>query len=114
MASVLCSGADRSLIATRRLILEQAGHSVVTAVGEPEIILACSQHSFDAAVIGQTTSSIEKRRIFSLVRTYCPNTKILELYSPATGKLLPEADEWLEVPAKIPADLAERVSRLAA
>lgn len=112
MAEVLCTGADRSLIATRRLILENAGHSVVTAVGEPEIIFVCKQHSFDAAVIGQTTSSIEKRRIFGLVRAHCPKAKILELYSPATGKLLPEADDWLEVPARIPADLAERISGL--
>jgi hypothetical protein len=37
----------------------------------------------------------------------------LELFVPSTGKMLSEADDWLEVPARIPGDLAERVSLLA-
>ena len=113
MASVLCTGADRSLIATRKLILERAGHTVVAAAAEAELIAACEAHSFDVAVIGQTTGASEKRRILSVVREHSPEAKNLELYSPVTGKVLPEADDWLQVHSEIPADLVQRVVALA-
>jgi hypothetical protein len=113
MASVLCTGTDESLIKTRKLILERAGHKVVPALGEPQLIEACEKHSIDVAVIGQTIARNEKRRVLRLIRQNCPAAKVLELYSPTTGKVLPDADDWLEVPADVPSDLAERVSKLA-
>jgi|SRR5690348_16366500 len=114
MALVLCTGTDRTLIQTRAMVLERGGHTVMTAMGEHELIALCSQKSFDVVVIGHTISPIEKPRILRLVKQYCPRVKVLELFIPARGKTLLDADDWLEAPFTPPDDLAEHVSRLAA
>lgn len=113
MALVLCTGINDTLIATRKLLLERAGHKVVTATGEPELIAACIANKFDVAVIGQTVSANQKHRVLLLIREHCPPAKVLELFSPNKGQDLADADDWLEVPASVPSDLAERVSALA-
>lgn len=113
MALVLCTGVDATLIETRKLILEAAGHTVIAATHELAVVTACKQNRFDVAVVGQAILPAKKREIESLVRQHCPSAKILELYSPHEGKRLRNADSWLEVPAQVPAELAERVTELA-
>ena len=113
MATVLCTGWDQGLLDTRTLILESAGHEVHQARTQGEVVSACEQHQFDVAVIGQTVSSRMKRVVVSIVKENCPEVKILELYQPHVGKAIEDADSWLEVPADIPSDLAERVGQLA-
>lgn len=113
MALVLCTGVDPSLIATRKLILELAGHTVVAAMNELQISAACDKHLFEVAVIGQTVSPNTKRMLASVIRSQSPSTKILELYPPYQGRVLENADSWLEVPVVVPRDLADRVSELA-
>jgi hypothetical protein len=102
VAQVLCTGVNPALLTTRKFILERAAHTAVTATNEQELTAACEAHQFDVAVIGQGVSPAEKRRIASLVRDRCPGTKVLELYSPHTGKMLADADEWLVVPMDVP------------
>lgn len=114
MALVLCTGVDPVLIETRRLILEQAGHEVVTASEESSVMTACQEHRFEVAVIGQAVSAKAKRQMLELIRKHCPSAKILELYRFSTGRILENADSWLEVPAEVPQELAERVTTLAA
>ena len=113
MAMVLCTGWDQGLLDTRTLILKSAGHEVHQARTQGEVVSACEQHQFDVAVIGQTVSSRMKRVVVSIVKENCPAVKILELYQPHVGKAIEDADSWLEVPADIPSDLAERVGQLA-
>ena len=113
MALVLCTGVDQGLLATRKLILEQAGHSVVTAMSEREVQSVCAQNPFKVAVIGQSLSQPHKVRIFDLIREHCPAAKVLELYPPYLGKSLLKADDWLQVPLDVPPELGERVTRLA-
>jgi hypothetical protein len=113
MATILCTGVDPLLVQTRKLILERAGHHVTPAVNVDTVLAACQGRVFDVAVIGQAASRTEKKRIFQLVRQHCPTAKVLELYVPARGKDLPDANEWLEVPVDVPAELAERVAALA-
>ena len=113
MALVLCTGVDPSVVRTRQLILERAGHVVVSALDEPSLIAACGQHEFQVVVIGQTVSANIKRRIARLIREGCPTAKVLELYTLSTGKVLEEADSWLEVLADVPQELAARVADLA-
>ena len=113
MALVLCSGIDKSVLETRRLILEKAGHRVVTVMDETSLLNECKDHSFDVAVIGQTISPNMKPRVAMLIKQHCPNVKILELYPPYTGKILGDADSWLVVPADMPEELVERVNELA-
>lgn len=112
MAVVLCTGADTSLLETRRLLLEHAGHTVITARDQRAIISACQQSRIDVAVIGQSVSASNKRIISSLVRQHCPGVKILELHQSYQAREVEDADSWLEVPAGVPQELAERVSEL--
>ena len=114
MALVLCTGVDLSLVHTRQLILERAGHTVVSALDEPSLLAACERNKFDVAVVGQTVSAKVKRRIARVVRENCPNAKLLELYALSTGKVLEDADAWLEVLADVPQELVTRVDALAA
>jgi hypothetical protein len=112
MALVLCTGVDTSVVRTRQLILERAGHVVVPAMDEASLITACQQNRFEVAVVGQTVSAKTKRRIAHLIRERCPATKMLELYTVSTGKVLDDADSWLEVLADLPQELAARVEAL--
>lgn len=98
---------------TRKLILQLAGHRVITAMNEIELAVACESNPFDVVVIGQTAKPSIKRSIYSMVRNRCPSAKILELYSPHQGRSLEDAESWMEVPAAVPRDLADRVSELA-
>src|ERR1044072_2739758 len=113
MASVLCTGADASLIATRKMILERAGHRVIAVLSEIELVRVCAHDRFDVAVVGQGISRNEKYHVLKLVREHSPRAKVLELYTPTTGKVLEDADDWLEVPGTVPLELAEHVSALA-
>jgi uncharacterized OsmC-like protein len=114
MALVLCTGVDFALITTRRLILQKAGHKVITAGDESAVASVCQQHAFDVAVICQGDSTRTKRKLAAQIRKYCPAARILELYRANAGKVLESADCWLEVPAAVPQDLADRVTALAA
>ena len=113
MALVLCTGVDPVLMKTRQLILEQAGHKVIAAVDQFEVIAACQQHAFEVVIIGQAITNQVKRQIMALVRQHCPKAKVLELYRFSWGRILDDADAWLEVPVDVPKDLAERVAALA-
>lgn len=113
MALVLCTGADLGLMRTRQLILEHAGHQVVLALEKSSLVSACQRQRFDVAVIGQTVSNAHKREVMSLIRKHCPSVKVLELYRGPMGRVLEDADSWLEVPADVPKELADCVTSLA-
>jgi CheY-like chemotaxis protein len=113
MALVACTGADKALLQTRRFILEAAGHTVVTITDEKSLLAACKTHTFDVAVIGQSTGPRMKHRIAALVREYCPKAKVLELYVPHLGRELTDADAWLATPTEVPREFADRVNELA-
>lgn len=113
MAMVLCTGADKALLQTRRYILEAAGHTVMTVTDEPTLLAVCKKHVFDVAVIGQSTRSVIKQRIADLARGHCPGVKVLELYHPHLGRIVDNADSWLATPTDVPRDLADRVNQLA-
>jgi CheY-like chemotaxis protein len=113
MALVLCTGVDKAVVETRKLILEAAGHTVVTAMDEMSLVEVCKKHSFNIAVVGQMISRKMKHRIATVIKQYCPDVKILELYPSYTDKILDYADSWLVVPADIPEELTDRVNELA-
>jgi CheY-like chemotaxis protein len=91
MARVLCTGWDKSLLDTRTLILQSAGHDVRQARTQNEVVSACQTHGFDVVVIGQAVSARMKRLIATLVKEHCPDAKILELYQPHLGKAVEDA-----------------------
>jgi len=76
---------------------------------------ACAENEFHVVILGQTMVALEKCRITELVWRVCRSTKILELHLPGEAfKAIRDADDWLEVPAQVPAELATRVTALAA
>jgi hypothetical protein len=105
---------DPSVVRTGQLILERAGHVVVSVLDEASLIDACRLSKFEVAVVEQTTSAKIKRGIASLIRDCCHDAKLLELYTISSGKILDDADSWLEVLADLPQELAARVEALAA
>ena len=113
MSLVLNTGLYPPLLETRRLVLEHAGHIVITRAQDGEIVKACRNYQFDVVVIGQSAPPPVKRRIFRLVRMHCQSAKILELTSPDSGKSLEDADSWLEIHPMQPTALQERVASLA-
>jgi CheY-like chemotaxis protein len=113
MALVLCTGVYPVLIKTRKLILEHAGHTVIPCTDELQLVVACEEHAFDVAVIGQAVSRKVKRHIALLIRQNCPSVKILELYLVYEGRAVDDADSWMEAPLPVPEELAVRVTELA-
>jgi DNA-binding response OmpR family regulator len=112
MAVVLCTGVDQALMQTRRLILESAGHTVIDARDEREVLAACNERGFDVAVLGQAVSSRVKRHIAAVIRQHCPSAKVLEMYGLHEGRAVPDADDWLEGLPQSPGELPVRVERL--
>jgi len=112
VALVLCTGRNPVLLYTPKLILEGAGHSVIATENESAVKTICRQYQFDVAVIGQTLSPEDKRKVFSAVRECCPSTKVLELFAEFHGRTLQEAGSWLQVPVDAPGKLAQRVAEL--
>lgn len=114
MSLVLNTGAYPPLLETRRLVLEHAGHFVVTTkAAESEIAAVCQGYPFDVAVIGQSASAQLKRRIFHVVRRHCSSARVLELVAPYSKRVLENADAWLEIRPMAADMLAQRVSELA-
>jgi len=87
---------------------------VVSVLDESSLIAACEHNKFQVAVVGQSVSAKVKRRIARMVRENCPNAKLLEIYNLSTGKVLEDADAWLEMLADVPQELAAQVEMLAA
>jgi hypothetical protein len=112
MSLVLNTGLYPPSLETRRLVLEQAGHIVITKTEYSEIGKACQEYQFDVVVIGQSAPPPVKQQIFRQVRRHCPSVKVLELFSADFGKALPDADAWLETHPMKADVLAVRVSQL--
>jgi DNA-binding response OmpR family regulator len=112
MAVVLCIGVNPLLIATRKMILERAGHTAFTATNERELKNICAEHHLDVVVVGQRVPAREKRRVLTLVRDCTAGAKVLELYEQGGGRILEDADDWLLVPTDAPGDLVTRVEAL--
>jgi hypothetical protein len=114
MALVLSIGSDPSLMLTRQLLLEQAGHTVIGVTDEKTLAAACELHTFDVAILSQILSLNMKQHVVSLIRGHCPEVKLLELYSITSGRALDDADLWIEVPGNGPEKLTAGVAELAA
>ncbi len=113
MAVVLCTGTDDALLASRRMLLESAGHTVVSALGAETVMYACKRGGFDIAIIGQGSSDNDKRTFFALIRQHCPGVKVLELFRAHSHPAVADAEDHMEVPADVPSELIDRVNALA-
>jgi CheY-like chemotaxis protein len=112
MALILCTGVDPEAMQVRRQFLERAGHQTVTAMNEKELSAACNAQRFDVVILGQTLSPKMKQHVVDLIRQYCPDTKILELYPISAVRTIEDADSWIETTTDPTQELADRVAEL--
>jgi len=61
MALVLCTSIDPSVVRTRQLILERAGHVVAPALDKANLIKACQQDKLDVAVLADVPQKLTVR-----------------------------------------------------
>lgn len=94
------------------MLLESAGHTVISALGTDTVMYACKRGGFDVAIIGQGSSDADKQMFFALIRKHCPGVKVLELFRAHSQPVLKAAEDHLEVPSDAPSDLIERVTAL--
>ena len=75
MALVLCTGVDKALLQSRQLILERAGHTVLSATDEKALITIC-QNAFLRCCGDRTGSFSEYEAAYCLTRkTALPRNK---------------------------------------
>src|SRR2546421_11019658 len=112
MANVIHVGTNEAVLATRKTILEKAGHSVVLARDLREVMAACEAGSFDVGVIGQALPHMEKLRVTDTLRKLCSGIRILELHD-AIKPDVDTADAHLRVADTTPAGFLDTVTELA-
>jgi DNA-binding response OmpR family regulator len=112
MANVIHVGTNEAILATRKTILEKAGHTVTLARDLREIISACDTGSFDIGIIGQTLPAMEKLRVSDILRNHCSGIRILEFHD-AIKPDVETADANLRVADTTPATFLDTITDLA-
>src|SRR5690348_9287655 len=77
MARILSVSYDQSLLYTRKLILEQHGHSVASALGFTQALKCCQEaKDFSIFILGHSIPREDKEALISSFRAHCPGTVI--------------------------------------
>ncbi|HLW54331.1 MAG TPA: hypothetical protein VKW06_15955 [Candidatus Angelobacter sp.] len=113
MALVLYAGISPTLAYTRRLLLEDGGHTVITVLSDLQLAETCRQQKFDVAIITHTATPRLKQEWLSTIRELCPSARILELHRQNADPTLPGADASLEIghPEKLVASVTVLAKR---
>jgi DNA-binding NtrC family response regulator len=69
---ILSVSYDVSLLATRRMLLEQRGYQVTTALGFTEAIKHCRASGFDLFILGHSIPQTDKLELIETFRANCP------------------------------------------
>ncbi|HJW99420.1 MAG TPA: hypothetical protein VJ453_04640 [Terriglobales bacterium] len=112
MANIIHVGTNEAVLATRKTILERAGHDVILARDLREVISACEKSSFDVGIIGQALPQMEKLRVTDTLRRVCSGIRILEFHD-AIKPDVETADAHLRVADTTPANFLDTVTELA-
>jgi|SRR5579871_4432543 len=94
MACILSVSYDQALLHTRRLILEAAGYSVVSAFGFTESLDQCKHGGFDLFILGHSIPNSDKEALIKEFRASCP-APIVSLQR-VTEMDVPDADYYIE------------------
>jgi DNA-binding NtrC family response regulator len=104
---ILSVSYDVSLLATRKMLLEQKGYSVSTALGFSQASRHCSEGGFDLFILGHSIPHDDKLQLIELFRANCP-APILSLerhgedFVPADFHASPDDPEkFIEVVGKV-------------
>jgi hypothetical protein len=73
--TILVYGNDEMLVATRRMLFEQAGYTVFTADSLSNAALVLMNHQIDVQVLCQTLSDEERRAVLETAHTLQPKIK---------------------------------------
>lgn len=82
---VLSVGNDSTLLAIRKLMLTDAGYTVVSALGPQEFINKLFDGDFDVVVLCTSLTPLERRRMATLVRQHRPSARIFALSEAEDG-----------------------------
>ena len=93
---ILCISNDAALLATRRMLLEQSGFTVVPAFGFAEAMGHCSTDaSFDLVLMGQTLPPKDKKSLIATLREMDCKAPVLSIRLHG-DEPLPEVDYTIE------------------
>jgi len=93
---ILCISNDAALLATRRMLLEQSGFTVVAAFGFAEAMGHCSTDaSFDLVLMGQTLPPKDKKSLIATMREMDCKAPVLSIRLHG-DEPLPEVDYTIE------------------
>lgn len=70
--SILSVSYDDVLLATRKMLLEQKGYSVTSALGFTEAIETCQNDAFDLFILGHSIAEKDKLHLIETFRGSCP------------------------------------------
>lgn len=105
MAKIMSVASTEVLSTTRRLLLEQQGHSVCSALSLADVEALAKTEKVDLALIGHGFRGPEKREIARAVHQYYPDLPILEMCHHS-----PEIHDADFVFSDAPADLIRAVT----
>ncbi|HLK09477.1 MAG TPA: hypothetical protein VKV30_16100 [Candidatus Angelobacter sp.] len=69
---ILSVSYDMSLLATRKMLLEQKGYAVVNALGFSQALTSCRAGGFDLFILGHSIAHDDKQALIESFRTHCP------------------------------------------
>ncbi len=69
---ILSVSYDVSLLATRRMLLELAGYTVISALGFTDALECCAGPGFDLFILGHSIPTKDKQELIRAFRNNCP------------------------------------------
>lgn len=93
MANIVSVSYDETLLRTRHLMLEQGGHTVVSAIGFNEAMMACKRTA-DLLIIGHSIPKQDKLDIIVSFRTANPKGLVVALTRAGEARLK-EVDAYI-------------------
>ena len=83
---VLSVGNDSTLLAIRKLMLTNAGYTVVNAQGAQDFVSKLFDGDFDVVVLCTSLTPVERRQMAALVRQHRPSAQVFALGDQADGE----------------------------
>ena len=68
---ILSVSYDMSLLATRKMLLEQKGYAVVNALGFSKALASCRDGGFDLFILGHSIPHDDKLALIEAFRAHC-------------------------------------------
>ncbi len=111
MANILSITYDETLLRTRQMILEAAGHEVTSALGLQDGRAACEKRGFQLFILGHSIPEKDKLELVACFRGVNPKAQVIAL-TRAGEVRLKEVDTYIN-PGD-PEELVRAISRVLA